>query len=205
MEAVYYSDKSIAVFGDTKKWAGNLRTLGGSFNYSLTNGTNKVPGWVFSKAKEQELMEFISAANGGQIQPMASTYENKMTGNIVPMNTVIAPSMNPQEAFARLQTKIPNIQPVIKISKPLPSTATTLNFPNRFIGADDNQYEVLIYTVLMPKLNQKVTVDELDFIVTEIKKNDHILLYSENMKTDAYVVSGEWKILSMMDKTLKFL
>lgn len=54
-EIIDYSEKAIAVFGDTKPIKGKLSNLGGSFNKFLNYRGEKKPGWVFSKKKEMEL------------------------------------------------------------------------------------------------------------------------------------------------------
>lgn len=48
---VDYSEKAIAVTGDTKAVKEQLKNLGGKFNAKLTCG----PGWIFSKKKEGEV------------------------------------------------------------------------------------------------------------------------------------------------------
>lgn len=53
-----YSEKAIAVTGDTRKIATELRALGGRFNSRLSCG----PGWIFSKRKEAELREFLAGS-----------------------------------------------------------------------------------------------------------------------------------------------
>ena len=46
-----YSDKAIAVVGDTKEIKDTLKSLGGRYNPHLNCGA----GWIFSKKKEQEV------------------------------------------------------------------------------------------------------------------------------------------------------
>jgi hypothetical protein len=48
---VSYSEKSIAVIGDTKKIKDALKALGGSFNARLTCGA----GWIFPKSREAKI------------------------------------------------------------------------------------------------------------------------------------------------------
>lgn len=57
---VDYSEKSIAVFGDTKAIKEQLAALGGRFNKYLTQNGQKCAGWVFSKSKEPELKQLIN-------------------------------------------------------------------------------------------------------------------------------------------------
>lgn len=56
---VEYSEKALAVFGDTKNMKDSLRTLGGRFNRYLTWEGIKQPGWVFSKKHETELRALL--------------------------------------------------------------------------------------------------------------------------------------------------
>ena len=56
MKVSDYSDKSIAVQGDTRKYKEDLKKLGGKYNFELKGG----PGWVFPKTREKEINDFIS-------------------------------------------------------------------------------------------------------------------------------------------------
>ena len=51
LQVVDYSEKAVAVIGDTKPHAGKLKELGGRFNARLKCGA----GWIFSKKKEAAL------------------------------------------------------------------------------------------------------------------------------------------------------
>lgn len=51
LQLVAYSERAIAVIGDTKEIKDKLKELGGRFNPRLTCGA----GWIFSKRKETEL------------------------------------------------------------------------------------------------------------------------------------------------------
>jgi hypothetical protein len=57
---VDYSEKALAVFGDTKAVKDQLMTLGGRFNPKLTHEGQKKAGWIFSKSKEQELKNLLT-------------------------------------------------------------------------------------------------------------------------------------------------
>lgn len=56
---VNYSDKAIALFGDTKPIKDLLSDLGGRFNSRLTRNGAKCAGWIFQKAKEAQVRELI--------------------------------------------------------------------------------------------------------------------------------------------------
>lgn len=60
---VEYSDKAIAVIGDTAPIKEDLKALGGRFNARLTVEGQKVAGWIFSKSKESAVMEYVKKLN----------------------------------------------------------------------------------------------------------------------------------------------
>jgi len=55
LQLVDYSEKAVAVTGDTKPHADTLKRLGGRFNARLSCG----PGWIFSKSKAGEIREAL--------------------------------------------------------------------------------------------------------------------------------------------------
>jgi len=56
LTVVNYSDKAIAIIGDTYNVKEILKRIGGRFNYNLTCGA----GWVFSKAKADILRKELN-------------------------------------------------------------------------------------------------------------------------------------------------
>ena len=63
-DIVEYSDKSIAVVGDTKAIKDELKKLGGRFNGRLNVGDKKVAGWIFPKSKRAEVEKLT-----GEVKP----------------------------------------------------------------------------------------------------------------------------------------
>lgn len=59
-EIVDYSEKAIALFGDTKKIKDLLKAMGGKFNPRLTHNQGKQAGWIFQKSKREELQNIIN-------------------------------------------------------------------------------------------------------------------------------------------------
>jgi hypothetical protein len=55
LEIEKYSEKSIAVFGDTKYYKEELKDLGGKYNPNL----NGKAGWIFSNKNRDKLEEWI--------------------------------------------------------------------------------------------------------------------------------------------------
>lgn len=61
-EIVEYSEKSIAVFGDTKSIKDELKALGGKFNPALKNNGEKRAGWIFSKKQADKVRALLAPA-----------------------------------------------------------------------------------------------------------------------------------------------
>lgn len=59
LEIVDYSEKAVAVFGDTKTIKDELKSIGGKFNPRLNYNGGKRAGWIFPKSKLGELDKFI--------------------------------------------------------------------------------------------------------------------------------------------------
>lgn len=59
-EIVDYSEKAIALFGDTKVIKDTLKGLGGCFNPKLSYNEGKRAGWIFSTAKRAELNNVLN-------------------------------------------------------------------------------------------------------------------------------------------------
>jgi hypothetical protein len=57
---VDYSQKALAIFGDTRPIKDQLKALGGRFNPKLTHNEKKQAGWIFSKSKEQEIRNLLT-------------------------------------------------------------------------------------------------------------------------------------------------
>jgi hypothetical protein len=57
---VDYSEKALAVFGDTRPMKEELKALGGRFNPKLTHEGSKKAGWIFSKSKEADLRKLLT-------------------------------------------------------------------------------------------------------------------------------------------------
>ena len=56
---VEYSDKSIAVFGNTFLIKNELKELGGHYNTKLTQNSTIIPGWIFSKKLIDDVKDII--------------------------------------------------------------------------------------------------------------------------------------------------
>jgi len=64
---VNYSEKAIAVFGDTKPLKDHFSALGGKYNPSLKKDDEKVPGWVFPVGKKDDVKKVITSYIQGNL------------------------------------------------------------------------------------------------------------------------------------------
>ena len=60
LEIVEYSEKAIAVFGDTKPIKNILKDLNGLFRANLTYKGERRAGWIYSKKQEQKVREALA-------------------------------------------------------------------------------------------------------------------------------------------------
>lgn len=61
-EIVDYSEKAIAVFGDTKSIKEELKAIGGKFNPALKNNGEKRAGWIFPKKQADKVRALLTPA-----------------------------------------------------------------------------------------------------------------------------------------------
>lgn len=62
LEIVDYSEKAIAVFGETKAIKDELKKLGGKFNPALKHNGKKRAGWIFSKKQADKVRALLAPA-----------------------------------------------------------------------------------------------------------------------------------------------
>lgn len=60
LEIVEYSEKAIAVFGDTKPIKDVLKNLNGLFRANLTYKGERRAGWIYSKKQELKVREALA-------------------------------------------------------------------------------------------------------------------------------------------------
>ena len=60
LEIVEYSEKAIAVFGDTKPIKDILKGLNGLFRANLTHNGERRAGWIYSRKQEQKVREALA-------------------------------------------------------------------------------------------------------------------------------------------------
>lgn len=63
LEIVDYSEKAIAVFGETNEIKDHLKELGGKFNPALKYNGEKRAGWIFSKKKAEKVRALLALSD----------------------------------------------------------------------------------------------------------------------------------------------
>lgn len=76
LEMVDYSEKAIAVFGDTKAIKEQLKELGGRFNPSLNYNGEKRAGWIFSKKKADEVRNLMASEKVEAVEELPAPPES---------------------------------------------------------------------------------------------------------------------------------
>lgn len=187
-----YKGKSFVVSGSNKEFKDQLMVLGGKYNPHLSTG----PGFIFFNKREneeQEVTDFVFQQN-----QLLGHKDGLINKDLLLIN-------NNKKDILSLDNKLPLVKKNTTVKSPLLSTNSLLNYPNRFIGSDGLQYQIIIQTFPLPYLNQKVTVkyndNSFDGIVSNINDdsviNDIILTYQENdvtKQTRAVILNCKWQI-----------
>ena len=110
---VNYSEKSIAVLGETKPIKEHLSAIGGKWNPSLTHNGEKVAGWIFVISKRDEVKKVLTSYSQGTLgdAPVKKEY---------PIKREIPPSIDFQitkEMYLALVTRIEKLENELVIAK----------------------------------------------------------------------------------------
>jgi hypothetical protein len=77
LNIVDYSEKAIAVFGDSTQYKVHLLNLNGKYNPSLRQNDQRQAGWIFPKTKKSEVEKLINQINNGTITASDQPTEHK--------------------------------------------------------------------------------------------------------------------------------
>lgn len=72
VELIEYSERSVAVFGQTQPYKSHFMDIGGKFNPALTKQGQKQPGWIFSKKQQAAVTDLVNKICKGQVSPSPS-------------------------------------------------------------------------------------------------------------------------------------
>ena len=109
---VNYSEKAIAVFGNTKDIKDHLAALGGKFNPSLKQNDERVAGWVFPNSKKEEVRKIITSFSQGTLgEPPKKVEKVSSVSSPVESFTIS------KEMFLALVSRIETLEAELTISK----------------------------------------------------------------------------------------
>lgn len=65
---VDYSEKAIALFGETTDYKVHILNAGGKYNPSLRHNEQRQAGWIFPKTKKAEVEKLVNQIKSGSIE-----------------------------------------------------------------------------------------------------------------------------------------
>ncbi len=101
LRVINYSEKAVALIGDTFAVKDEIKKLGGTFNKSLSIENTKVSGWIFPSNKKQEIESFIKSTPEDKLKTnKPSSYGINDVKNTISIDPKIT-----HEMFANLLNK----------------------------------------------------------------------------------------------------
>ena len=114
IQIVNYSEKSIAVLGDSKPIKDHLLALGGKFNPSLTWKEEKVSGWIFVASKKEDVKKVLLSYSNGSLGDAPVREKKEYTRETSPSIDGFKFS---KEMYLALVSRIECLEAEIKICK----------------------------------------------------------------------------------------
>lgn len=213
MQAVPYSDKAFLVIGDTKPWKEHLQALNGMYKPNWPKFPGH-PGWMFSNKHEAEVNAIIQASNAGQIAPpvMASSQHTRAPLPVpIPRPLMnIVPAGIPPPASRSPNATLPPVFPTPVTVRPV--TVQSVSFPSQFVAVDRLVYQMVLYTVPMPAMGQRVSLKfivqdvDVEYTVSKVKDGSpmddiEITRSVEDVSetSRAVVMGGLWQVVGLME------
>ena len=118
---VDYTEKAIAVFGDTKVIKDHLAGLGGKFNPSLKgDNDDKRAGWIFPKTKRSEVQSLLEKSKKGELPSLSNEDNNSSKPHVFePKRTQKNDSdfVLTKEMYLSLITRIEKLETELALTK----------------------------------------------------------------------------------------
>lgn len=108
---VNYSEKAIAVFGNTKEIKDHLLSIGGKFNPSLKQNDERVAGWIFPSSKREDVKKIITSYSQGNLEPVKTEVVKKQKEQSEHSFEIS------KEMYLALVSRIESLEAEIKICK----------------------------------------------------------------------------------------
>jgi hypothetical protein len=152
LSIVDYSERAIALFGETKPYKNKITDLGGKFNPSLkvSNSEERRAGWIFPKTKKSVVEQMVNDIISGNIQAEVTdekttyTKSTSVSKNITQQSTVEISRtdfMNLLSKVERLEQEVNNLK--LLLSGNSSSSSNNINNSNKKIVNEDFDEEEL--------------------------------------------------------------
>ena len=110
LNIVDYSEKAIAVFGDSTPYKINLLNLNGKFNPSLRQNDQRQAGWIFPKTKKSEVEKLINQINNGTLTASEQPIEHKEYREQKTSKNITEKEYVSKEDFMNLVSKVERLE-----------------------------------------------------------------------------------------------
>lgn len=105
MKIVNYSEKSIALFGDTKAIKEHLKGLNGRFNPFLKQDNQTLAGWIFSKNKESDLIKLLESLDLLNSDSKQAEISEQTSEQISEIKEIVKPDQPVKVEPVKVETK----------------------------------------------------------------------------------------------------
>jgi hypothetical protein len=165
---ISYTEKSIAVIGDTKTYKDSLKNLGGKWNASLTNKETgeKFMGWIFYSSKKKDIQSWIDGGcqniqNGSvsddrqqsRIQESKQEGKQEIRPDNIQAKTISKNSSSNEDRIRQLEktvelllTKLSSLETEVKSLK-----GKNTQTQSQYQTADEFDYEEVVEEIQIPK------------------------------------------------------
>lgn len=158
IELSNYSERAIAVFGDTKMYKEAFTKIGGKYNPSLKYGEGRSAGWVFSKTKRdlvETLLHDISTGKVKKDSPSKAAPMTKDGAGSIPVDAIDRKTflalVSRVERLEQELTLIKKSKQSVTVKKPVQANVT-FSGGSDDDGDDSEDEEEVEYSAPMPRL-----------------------------------------------------
>ena len=127
---VDYSEKAIALLGETFSIKDEIKQLGGTFNKNLNIDNTKVSGWIIQKNKKSELEEFLKKTPTKTVSTIVNPHNAPISIDPRITHDMFSNLFNKYEM---LESRVIYLESMLKKSK---------NKPNNNIQSSDDEKEI---------------------------------------------------------------
>lgn len=143
LEIKDYSDKAIAVFGESKPYKESLMGIGGKFNNSLKyDNDNRRPGYIFPKTKRSVVEKLLDDIKRGDVKKLETTPQYIKASTSHTTTSLSSSEFVERKSFLALLTRLEVLeQKVAMLEGPKQSSVSQTKQPTAQVEFDDCEEE----------------------------------------------------------------